>query len=281
MRRVLVPIDFSETSLNALKHGIAIANKLQSNLRVLHVRTGSHYAPEFAKDVVEVRLNDRIESWMSWIFNEYGSQYNVPGGKMDYRVREGSVVQQIANQALYDDTTIIVMGSHGISGFTDRWIGSNAYRLVVNAPCPVLVLRHDMSYDSNFSKIVIPLDLKKSSRKKLPIVAGVAKLFNASVILVGMRQTKLKYIIGQLLATMHQVERYLSNHAGITVSKTTTLSGKNLPTQLIQFASDVEADIIAVEVVDKINPFADRFRPFLNELVNNSKCPILAIPVKE
>lgn len=281
MRRVLVPIDFSETSLNALKHGIAIANKLQSNLRVLHVRTGSHYAPEFAKDVVEVRLNDRIESWMNWIFNEYGSQYNVPGGKMDYRVREGSVVQQIANQALYDDTTIIVMGSHGISGFTDRWIGSNAYRLVVNAPCPVLVLRHDMSYDSNFSKIVIPLDLKKSSRKKLPIVAGVAKLFNASVILVGMRQTKLKYIIGQLLATMHQVERYLSNHAGITVSKTTTLSGKNLPTQLIQFASDVEADIIAVEVVDKINPFADRFRPFLNELVNNSKCPILAIPVKE
>ncbi len=281
MRRVLVPIDFSETSLNALKHGIAIANKLQSNLRVLHVRTGSHYAPEFAKDVVEVRLNDRIESWMSWIFNEYGSQYNVPGGKMDYRVREGSVVQQIANQALYDDTTIIVMGSHGISGFTDRWIGSNAYRLVVNAPCPVLVLRHDMSYDSNFSKIVIPIDLKKSSRKKLPIVAGVAKLFNASVILVGMRQTKLKYIIGQLLATMHQVERYLSNHAGITVSKTTTLSGKNLPTQLIQFASDVEADIIAVEVVDKINPFADRFRPFLNELVNNSKCPILAIPVKE
>lgn len=281
MRRVLVPIDFSETSLNALKHGIAIANRLQSNLRVLHVRTGSHYAPEFAKDVVEVRLNDRIESWMSWIFNEYGSQYNVPGGKMDYRVREGSVVQQIANQALYDDTTIIVMGSHGISGFTDRWIGSNAYRLVVNAPCPVLVLRHDMSYDSNFSKIVIPLDLKKSSRKKLPIVAGVAKLFNASVILVGMRQTKLKYIIGQLLATMHQVERYLSNHAGITVSKTTTLSGKNLPTQLIQFASDVEADIIAVEVVDKINPFADRFRPFLNELVNNSKCPILAIPVKE
>lgn len=47
MRRVLVPIDFSENSLMALKHGIAIANRLESDLRILHVKTGTHYAPEF------------------------------------------------------------------------------------------------------------------------------------------------------------------------------------------------------------------------------------------
>jgi nucleotide-binding universal stress UspA family protein len=281
MKRVLVPIDFSENSILAFKHGIAIANRLKSDLRVLHVKTGSHYAPEFAKDVVEVRINDRIESWMNWIFNQYGHLYNVQGGKMDYRVREGNVVQQIANQALYDDTTIIVMGSHGISGFTDKWIGSNAYRVVISAPCPVLVLRQDMTFDPDFTNIVIPVDIKKTSRKKLPIAAGVATLFQATVTLVGMRQTRIKYIIDQLVATMRQVEIYLTRRAGIKVDKSTILSGKNLPQKLIQYSVDIKADIIAIEVVDKSNPLIDLFRPFLNDLVNNSKCPVLAIPVKE
>ncbi len=281
MRRVLVPIDFSENSLMALKHGIAIANRLESDLRVLHVKTGSHYAPEFAKDVVEIRINDHIESWMEWIFKQYGHLYTVPKGTMDYRVREGAVVQQIANQALYDDTTIIVMGSHGISGFTDKWMGSNAYRVVISAPCPVLVLRQDMAFDPNFSHILIPVDLKKSSRKKMPVVAGVATLFQASVTLVGLRQTRIKYIIEQLVATMKQVESYLIRKAGIKVDDIVTLTGKNLPHKLIQYSVDVKADIIAIEVVDRTNPLIDLFRPFLNDLVNHSKCPVLAIPVKE
>lgn len=281
MKRVLVPIDFSDNSMLALKHGIAIANKLQSDLRIIHVKTGAHYAPEFARQEVEVRLNDRIEGWMEWIFREYSGLYTVVKGKFDYKIREGSVVQQVANQAHYDDTTMIVMGSHGVSGFSDRWIGSNAYRLVVNAPCPVLVLRPDMSFDPSFAHIVIPVNLKKSSRKKLPVVAGVAKLFHARVDLVGLRQSRLKFVFTQLSAAMRQIQYYLSKKAGIQVDSTTTLTGNNLPQKLVQYAMDVKADMIAIEVEVNANPLADFFRPFLNGLINQSKCPVLAIPIKE
>ncbi len=281
MKRVLVPIDFSENSMLALKHGIAIANRLQSNLRIIHVKTGAHYAPEFARQEVELRMTDRIEAWISWIFNEYAPQYSVPGGIFDYKIREGSVVQQIANQALYDDTTMIVMGSHGISGFTDRWIGSNAYRMVVSAPCPVLVLRPDMVFDSAFSQIVIPVNLKKSSRKKLPVVAGVAKLFHAHVHLVGLRQSRIRFIFTQLLTTMGQIQKYLSRKAGVPVDSITTLTGGNLPEQLIQYSTNVKADMIAMEVEVRSNILTDYFRSFLNDLINQSKCPILTIPLKD
>lgn len=281
MKRVLIPIDFSENSMLALKHGIAIANKLQANLRIIHVKTGAHYAPEFARQEVEVRLNDRIDAWLDWIFQKYGPSYTVPRGIFDYKIREGSVVQQIANQALYDDTTMIVVGSHGVSGFSDRWIGSNAYRLAVNAPCPVLVLRPDMTFDPSFSHIVIPVNLKKSSRKKLPVVAGVAKLFHAKVNLVGLRQSHIKFIFIQLLVAMGQVQNYLSRKAGVQVESTTTLTGGNLPQKLIQYSMDVKADMIAMEVVVNANPLTDFFRPFLNDLINQAKCPILTIPLKE
>ncbi len=281
MKRVLVPIDFSENSMLALRHGIAIANKLQSNLRIIHVKTGAHYAPEFARQEVELRLTDRIESWMDWIFKEYAQTYQVPGGVFDYKVREGAVVLQISNQALYDDTTMIVMGSHGVSGFSDRWIGSNAYRLAVNAPCPVLVVRPDMTFNPAFSQIVIPVNLKKSSRMKLPVVAGVAKLFHSHVHLVGLRQSRIRFIFVQLLTTMRQVQKYLTHKAGVPVDSITTLTGGNLPEKLIQYSMDVKADMIAIEVETKSNILTDSFRSFLNDLINQSKCPILTIPLKD
>ena len=141
MKRVLVPIDFSENSMLALRHGIAIANKLQSNLRIIHVKTGAHYAPEFARQEVELRLTDRIESWMDWIFKEYAQTYQVPGGVFDYKVREGAVVLQISNQALYDDTTMIVMGSHGRTGLKKLVLGSVAQEVLSICPLPVMIVK--------------------------------------------------------------------------------------------------------------------------------------------
>lgn len=281
MKRVLVPIDFSENSMLALKHGIVIANKLQANLRIVHVKTGNSYAPEFGRDEIDLRINNRIENWMEFIFSKYQDKYTVTNGKFDFKVREGHVVQQLVNQAHYDDTTLIVIGSHGASGFTDRWIGSNAFRLVVDAPCPVLVMRPNMSFDSSFSRILIPVNLRKSSRRKLPVVAGVAKLFNAKVCLVGIRQTNLKYIFSQLLATLRQVENYLVNSAGLTIESKTTLTGGDLSKKLIDYATEVGADMMSVDVVVNSGRLTEKFRPFLNDIINKAKCPVLAIPIKE
>lgn len=281
MKRILVPIDFSETSLFAMKYALLIANKLGASLRIVHVKTGANFAPEFARDAMEMRLHNQAEDWLNNIHERYRGEYRVPGGSFDMKIREGNVFHQIANQALYDDTTLIVVGSHGVSGFTGRWIGSNAYRLASNAPCPVLILRPDMTFSDEFGRMVIPINLQTGSRKKIPVAAGVAKLFHTKIYLAGLRRSNIAVLLSVLTATLGQAERYLKDVARLEVSGKTTLIGKDLPAQLVAYSSDVKADLLAIDRITNKNPFVDNIRPFLNDVINQSQCPVLVIPVKE
>lgn len=279
MKRVLVPVDFSEASLSALEYGLELANLLKADLRVMHVVTGKNYSPKFDDDDVELRLDGQIDHWMQKIKEEYALKYKVRGGNYDIKTRKGNITKEICNQAKYDDSSIIVLGAHGASGFEDKWIGSNAYRLVSNAPCPVLLVRKDMKWKP-FKKIVLPIDIKKESRLKVPVVAGVAKLFNAKVYVVGLRDTNYKWILNSIKAAIRQVQRYIENNAQLE-TEFEVITGGGMPQKLLKYADSVDADLVTVQVHHDTNPFSDFFRPFANSVINTANRPILVIPTKE
>lgn len=280
MKRVLIPIDFSDDALNALVYGIAIANQINAKLRIMHVKTGLSYAPNFAKDQVEYKINDKIEVWLKEVIRKYENEYVVPGGEFDYKIREGNVVHEISNQAKYDDSSMIVVGSHGASGFQSRWIGSNAYSLVVHSPCPVLVVNHAIRWKGRIRKMVVPIDFSKASRKKIPIVAGVASAFESKIYLLGLRDSKLQNLLKRSKMHINQAERYLVNKAGLKV-ESDILIGSNLVQKVIEFAEEREADIITVHVNHSHNPFSTLFKPFANDLINNSTRPVFVVPTYE
>lgn len=280
MKRVLVPVDFSEASLKALEFGVEMANRLKANLRIIHVVTGKHYAPFFDPEHnAELRIDGVAENWMEKLMSDFTPKYAVQGGVLDYKVREGNVTREISNQAKYDDSSLIVVGSHGISGFEDKWIGSNAYRLVSNAPCPVMLVRKDMVW-KEFNTIVMPVTIKKDSRLKVPIVAGVAKLFGAKIYIVGLKQSSLKYLLISIKSAIRQVQNYIENNAGLE-TESTILSGKDKPRLLLDYAKSVNADLIAINVNNDANPLSEIFRPFANDVINYSELPLLVIPTRE
>ncbi len=280
MKRVLIPVDFSIASVNALIYGIEMANHLKANVRVMHVNTGAHYAPSFAKERVEMQLIGQAQVWMEELMKEYSASYKVEGGNFDYKIREGNVVNEITNQAKYDDSSLIVVGSHGASGFESRIIGSNAYRLVSNSPCPVIVINKNMEWTGGIKSIVVPIDYSKSSRRKIPIVTGIAKLFNAKVYLVGLKESNILYILNKIGLFNKQVEGFIRKNAGVEV-ETTIISGKNLVEQLVDFSVQVDADLVTMHINHSPNPFIKLFKPFSNELINSSVKPVLAIPTKD
>ncbi|MBN2164750.1 MAG: universal stress protein [Marinilabiliaceae bacterium] len=279
MKRVLVPVDFSEASISALEFGLELANRLKADLRVMHVNTGKNYAPKFDSDNVDLRINDQIDHWMLKLKEEYVVRYKVTGGDFDIKIREGNITKEICNQAKYDDTSLIVLGAHGVSGFEDKWIGSNAYRLVANAPCPVLLVRKNMVW-KEFRKIVLPVGIKKESRLKVPVVAGLAKLFNAKVYVVGMRDTRITSILNSVKAVIKQVQRYIESNAKLE-TEFEVLTGSGLANRLLEYSNSIDADLISVQVHHDSNPFSDFFRPFANDVINNATRPVLVVPTRE
>ncbi|MDO4460919.1 MAG: universal stress protein [Bacteroidia bacterium] len=277
MKKIIVPLDFSETSLCALKTGISIANKLSAELRIIYVGNKEKLAKGF--EILGNKETSEVQQLLDNLLLENRQSYYVKGGKMDYKIRTGIVADEIIGQAKYDDAVMIVMGSHGVSGITKSWIGGNAYRVICNAPCPVLVIRPDMVYDSNFSRIAVPIEIGKASRYKVPVVGGICKLFGSKATLIGIRRSGIASILTRITSSISQVEKYLTSY-GIEVEKTTLISGSNANEQFLEAVQCMDADMVTLDVTSVGSFFLTRFQSFLISLVNNSKCPVLAIPIK-
>lgn len=276
MSKILVPIDFSENSILALKTAIVIANKLKTDLRMIHIEpTGGHYASGLGDRLhIDEHPKDKLES----LIKEYGQTYAV-NGKFDYYIGQGNVAEELINKVKYDnDVTLVVTGSHGVSGISSSWIGGNAYKLICNTTRPVLVIREGMKYDNDFKNIAIPINITKSSRRKMPQAAGMVKLFNAQTTVIGMQTSSLLSIYYRIKTAVRQVVNYLQSN-GITVSNTTMLKGKDCMGKLFETVQVQKADMMIIEAENTGAFFADRFRPELTSIINNAPCPVLVVPL--
>ncbi len=279
MKKILVPVDFSETSVLAIGVAVKIANQLKSNIQLMHVRTGKRYHPEFARENVENLMTDAAINNMERLVAKNLEIYSVPNGTFDYKIREGNVVREIRNQAHYNDSDLIVAGTHGMSGFEDRWLGSNAYRLITNAPCPVLAVRQNMLFHDE-QKILLPIDLDKVSRRIVPQVVSFAQSISAKILVVGITPKSRWLIPGRINAYVHQVEKYMKKFPNLDV-EFFTKEGANDPMELLELAHKKGATLIALAVKKGVNPFESIFSPFVNELLNISDLPIFAVPERE
>lgn len=279
MKKILVPVDFSDTSILAIEVAVKIANQLKSNIQLMHVRTGKRYHPEFARENVEALMTDAAITNMERLVSKNREIYLVKDGVFDYRIREGNVVREIRNQAHYNDSDLIVAGTHGMSGFEDRWLGSNAYRLISNAPCPVLAVRRNMEF-RDAQKILLPISLDQVSRRIVPQVVSFAQSISAKILVVGITSKSRWLIPGRINAYVHQVEKYMKKFPDIDV-EFSTKDGTEDPMELLELAHKKEVTLISLAVKKGINPFESIFSPFVNELLNISDLPIFAVPERE
>lgn len=280
MKEVLVPVDFTEESLIALGFGIDLANHLQANVRVIHVKTDSVIIPFFSKDEVNDKLNQDVEAWAEELHHQFINKYKVNCGVFDFKIREGNVVQEVANQAKYGDSTIIVLGAHNDTAITSKWVGSPAYRLVSHAPCPVLVVNKRMQLNQPIKSIALPVDYSIASRKKVPAIAGMARLFDAKVHVVGLKTSDLDWMNGQMNAYVKLVENFLIRHTKVDVEHV-QLTGRDFSENLMGYVQDHFIDLITTHVHHTSNPFVRVFQSFTNDLINKSLKPVLVIPTKD
>ncbi len=278
MKRILVPIDFSENSFNALDYGIEIANKLNGDLRIVHVKT-KRTTQKYMQKNMDTLISEDLGGWLKEIVVRSKKKYNVPGGNIDYKIREGNVFKEVSNQAKYDDTTLIVMGTHGASGFEDKYIGSNAYRLVSASPVPVLAIRPERVW-RGINKIVLPIGNRKTSRQKVPAIVGLASLFDAKIYVVGVKEKGYSLMNSRVSVFVRQTTKFIEKNTELRVESKVLTEGDRA-TALLNYANEIDADMLATAINHSGNPFENMIKPFVNQLINESDCPVLAVPTKE
>ena len=140
IKKILVPLDGSETSFRTAKYALALAKKENASVMLLHVSQIPPF-PAYLRslDKYQKEVRSRAEEWFSKIRN-----YPESAG-IDMRTRvitaATSVIGTIAEVADNEDIDLIVMGPRGISKFSKLLLGSVTSGVVNHAPCSVLVVK--------------------------------------------------------------------------------------------------------------------------------------------
>ncbi len=188
-RRILVPVDFSEPSRQALVAAIALAHRFGARLAVAHItrrnRPDSHVAAELVgidfdtRRAVQAKLQEFIDR-------------EVPGDIQPARlVADGVPFDEIAKTVDAWEADLVVIATHGYTGLKHALLGSTAERVVRHAPCPVLVVRNRkirgvtrvFSADE-IGSILVPVDFSESSLVALQHALALARKFDARLCLL-------------------------------------------------------------------------------------------------
>ncbi|MBU0765024.1 MAG: universal stress protein [Bacteroidetes bacterium] len=270
-KRILVPIDFSGDSINALEQAIFYANSLQTKLRMIHVHAAKNFEVPFSLPEYDKKHHKTPKDFCEILMRKYQGAVE---GEFDYVVREGKIYREIANQAKYNDAYMIVMGTHGASGFEEFFIGSNSFKVVTNAPCPVLTIRHGFTR-RELKTIVMPIDETPETKKKVNFVTHLAQLFTAKIHVLGVRQSDDREIIVRIERNVKQVANFINSKKvkhGVEF-----LSGTNLTTMTIDYASQQAADLIAIMPEQPSSMRNFWMGAYAQQMVNHSPIPVLTI----
>jgi len=275
MQNILVPVDFSKDSMNALDHGIYLANIFNQSLRIIHVRKDKNYDLPF---VLKDKDKDKeyaktTEEFCEEIVNKYKAKYQ-GGGDFDFVIRTGRIYKGITEQAEKDGSLMIVMGTHGISGFEEFWLGSNAYRVVCKAPCPVMTIRHGFR-KKKIKKIILPIDARQDTRVKVPFTCELAQALKAEVHVIDVRETNARDVIARLNRYANQSAEYLEKRGVKTVRD--SFKGSNVADLTIAYAVHVGAELISMVSNHRGNPMRMYLSSEAQEMVNHSPIPVLSV----
>lgn len=153
IKKILVPVDFSESSRSALRYAMGLGTAMDANITVLHmnwipaayVGTEVMMTPVAAQgqtlqEYTQTRAEESLEQMVREVCREQA-------GRVKREVGVGDAARGIIERARDGKFDLVVMGTHGRSGL-DHWlIGSVAEKVVRGAPCPVLTVRYQPKED--------------------------------------------------------------------------------------------------------------------------------------
>jgi len=272
---MLVPIDFSDISMNALSHAAQLAKHFNNDLVLLNVLeedflgsvfsfSKNDYKDELAKEALTKRLDDVAEK----THTKYGI-------KCKSAVRSGKVHKAIVEAVSEFGCDSIVMGTHGASG-VERILGSAATKVISYAETPVIIVKTDKNPNA-YKNIVFPLDLSSESKQKVKWAVHLAKSYK-SVIHILTYEVSDPFLNNKIMANLNQVKTLLEKNR-IEYTDKVLEDDSNFARVTLNYAEAIGADLIMIMTQQEDKSFREYLiETYAQQIVNDAgNVPIFCI----
>ena len=141
MKKIIVPIDFSEHSEYALETAAVFARKYNAEILALHMLELSNAVVSSAENALEAETVFYLKL-AEQKFQEFLDKEFLNGLNVTPIVKHFKVFSEVSEVAKEHDVDLIIMGSQGASGLKEVFVGSNTEKVVRYSDVPVLVVKH-------------------------------------------------------------------------------------------------------------------------------------------
>jgi len=274
--KILIPVDFSETSLLAIKHGAFIAKLTKGNLYVLHIVNSHYMAQNMFIPVVTLEETNKLENKaaekLAQLAQDIKTEFNV---NVESIVKSGNPSSEIINVAKEIGASLVVMGTHGYSPLEELVIGSNALKVLTKSPCPTMAMSSEADH-KGYNKILLPIDTSAHTRQKVNYTLEMAKKFSAAVYAVALLNEGEQDEKPSIELILHQIDK-LAKEKGVAFHSDVLSNVKNRATATVNYIEKINADL-AVIMTDQDSEISGYFLgPYSQQVIHLSKVPIIAI----
>ena len=274
MKRILVPTDFSKHAEYALKVAAQIAKKNDGEIFLVHMLelpTSGNDAISTAHEIPELMLfkNAAINKLDSLMESDF-----LNGVKISKIIQFEMAFDGIVKYAKSHDIDLIVMGSHGASGFQEMFIGSNTEKVVRNSEAPVLVIKREEEKFSA-SKFVFASDFSDEAKKPFEKAFSFAQGFGAHLHLVNINTPN------NFKSTKVAQQTMNDFLAGTDTTNITShiYNDVNVEKGILHFAKSIDADLIGMSTHGR-KGLSHLFNGSISEdLVNHAKRPVITFKI--
>lgn len=271
MKKVLVGMDFSHGAMNAFNYSIDLCEIHDSEIVLLWVEPPGYENLNIPGQKNEIRHEAKLE--LEKLIEAKKSIY--PKLKINFKQRKGRIYKEFSIVAKQGNFDLAIIGTHGISGFEEFWVGSNAYKIISYCPCPVISVRTDYKRHGKIGKIILPIDNTIDTTKKVPMVVDLALSYNAKVEILGLYESDLVSLRRKTDHYITETKEYLSKR-NVTFNFFQCKSN-NSSQSIVQYAEKIDADLMVI-MTDQNKATSDIIMGRMaQQIINQSSIPVLSV----
>lgn len=189
IKNIIVPTDFSATARNAFNYAQVLAEALDAEITVVHVKEFLLPASEIAVMPHFDEVNSLSETMATFVNLQDDDSPVMVKNKVKTKILRGAVIDELVAYSSKNDVDLIVMGTTGLQDFVSKIIGTVSLDVANKAHCPVILVPRDSTWRP-INRIMFAANYLSTSPKTVREITDFANLLGANIHFVHINESK-------------------------------------------------------------------------------------------
>jgi len=274
MKNILVPTDFSECASNATEYAIALSKILDAQIFLFTTLDipKSWKDGELSPEQIQNIKNEKV------LLQQWQKQAKEENVEIKTFITGGNFLENLEQQVNEVNADFVIMGSHGVSGKQEYFIGSNTQKAVRKLHLPIIVIKNPVT-DFGLKNVVFASSFNENEKVAFQYLLDFLKPFSPETIHLLSIKTSGWFSQSRLL--MEEAMKDFQEMSLMYKSNTHLLQSFSIDAGVRKFSEEINADMIAVSHLER-NTLSRIFTGSnVEALVNHAERPVLCIDIKE